>query len=114
MSSDHNKAVPIQNIKRKAKVCAVTWTVIYVLLLPLLSYSALLSVMIFDDPHLSIPKGLSIIFTISLIPLSLPVSVDLMWSSYVCEEYDKTLFFWSVPWLTLIAVLALDPIIQFL
>jgi len=114
MSSCQNKAEPIQNRKRKAKICAVIWTIIYVLLLPLLSYFALLSAMIFDNPHLSIPKGLSIIFTISLIPLSLPVSIDLMWSSYVCKEYSKTLFFWSVPWLTLIAVLAVDPIIQFL
>lgn len=114
MSSCQNKAEPIHNLKRKAKICAVAWTIIYVFLLPLLSYFALLSAMIFDDPHLSIPKGLSIIFTISLIPLSLPVSIDLMWSNYVCEKYGKTLFFWSVPWLTLIAVLALDPIIRFL
>ena len=114
MSSCQNKAEPIQNMKRKAKICAVTWTIIYILLLPFLSYFALLSSMIFDDPHLSIPKGLSIIFTISLIPLSLPLSVDLMLSSYVCEEYGKTLSFWSVPWLTLIIVLALNPIIRFL
>src|SRR5439155_13596148 len=102
ISSCQNKTEPIQNLKRKAKICAVAWTIIYALLLPPLSYFALLSAMIFDNPHLAIPKGLSIIFTISLIPLSLPVSIDLMWSSYMCEEYDKTLFFWSVPWLTLI------------
>jgi hypothetical protein len=114
MSSCQNKTKPLHHLKKKAKICAVAWTIMYVLLLPLLSYFALLSAMIFDNPHLSIPKGLSIIFTISLIPLSLPVSIDLMWSSYVCEEYDKTLFFWSLPWLTLIAVLALDPIIRFL
>lgn len=75
---------------------------------PLLSYFAILSAMIFDSPRLSISKGLSAIFFISFIPLSLPVSIDLMWSSYVCEEYDKTLFFWSIPWVTLIIVLALD------
>lgn len=114
MSSCQNGAEPIHNLKKKAKICAVTWTIIYVLLLPLLSYFALLSAMIFDSPHLSVPKGLSIIFSISLIPLSLPVSIDLMWSSYMCEEYRKTLFFWSVPWLTLIAALVLDPIIRFL
>ncbi|GAB4229608.1 MAG: hypothetical protein Tsb0021_07430 [Chlamydiales bacterium] len=114
MSSYQNAAEPIQNLKRKAKICAVVWTMIYVLLLPLLSYFVLLSTMIFDDPHLSIPKGLFIIFTLSLIPLSLPLSVDLMWSSYVCEEYGKTLFFWLIPWLTLITVLAVDPIIRVL
>lgn len=112
MSSCQNETESIKSLKRKAKVCAIAWTIIYVLLLPFLSYFVLLLFMIFDNPGLSIPKGLSIIFTFSLIPLSLPVSVDLMWSSYVCKEYGKTLFFWSVPWLTLIAVLALEPIIQ--
>jgi len=96
------------NIKRKAKICAVVWTVTYILLFPILTYFALFSIMVFDDPHLSISKGLSIIFTISLIPLSLPVSIDLMWSSYVCEEYGKTLFFWAIPWITLIIILALN------
>jgi hypothetical protein len=105
------QAESIQDIKRKAKICSVVWTIIYIFLFPFLSYFALLSAMIFDNPHLSIPKGLSIIFTISLIPLSLPLSIDLMWSSYVCEEYGKTLFFGSVPWLTLIAVLAYNSII---
>ena len=112
MSSCQNKAELTQNLKSKAKICAVTWTIIYVLLLPLLSYFALLSAMVFDKPDLSILKGLSIIFIISLIPLSLPISIDLMWSSYVSEEYDRTLFFWSVPWLTLISILALDFIIS--
>lgn len=104
----------IKNPKRKAKICAVAWTIIYVLLFPLLSYFALLSAMIFDNPHLSIPKGLFIIFTITLIPLSLPVSIELMWSTYICKEYGKTLLYWLVPWLTLIVVLAIDPIIQLL
>ncbi len=114
MSSYQNGVEATQNLKKKAKICVVTWTIIYILLLPLLSYFALLSAMIFDDPHLSIPKGLSVIFTISFIPLSLPVSVNLMWSSYLCEEYGKTLVFWSIPWLTLLAVLIVDPIIRFL
>ncbi len=114
MSNCNNDTGSMQNSKKKARICAIAWTIIYIFLLPLLSYFALLSVMIFDNPHISIPKGLSFIFTVSLIPLSLPVSIDLMWSSYVCEEYGKIFFFWSVPWLTLITVLALDPIIRFL
>ena len=104
----------MQNIQRKAKICAVAWTIIYALLMLLLPYFTLFSFIIFDNPSLSIPKGLSIIFIMSLIPLSLPLSIDLMWSSYVCEEYGKTLFFWAIPWLTLITVFALDPLIRFL
>lgn len=112
MSDGLNKVSLNHNLKRKAKICAVAWTVIYSLLFPLLVYFALLSAMVFDKPDLSVLKGLSIIFIISLIPLSLPISIDLMWSSYVGEEYDKTLVFWSVPWLTLISVLILDFIIS--
>jgi len=114
MFSYHNKITQIYNVKRKAKICSTVWTVIYILLFPLLVYFALFSAMAFDSPHISTLKGLSIIFFVSLIPLSLPVSIDLMWSSYVCEEYDKTLIFWSVPWLTLMFVFALDFIVKFL
>jgi hypothetical protein len=69
--------------------------------------------MVFDNPRISSAKGLAIIFVFSLIPLSLPVSIDLMWSSYMCGEYGKSLIFWAIPWLTFIAVLALGSIIQF-
>jgi hypothetical protein len=104
----------ICNLKKKAKVCVVTWTIIYALLFPLLSYAALFSAMIFDNPNMSILRGLSIIFVTSLIPLSLPVSIDLMWSSYICEEYRKALTFWAIPWLTLISAIAFDALTQFL
>lgn len=110
----HERIEQVRGIKKKAKVCAILWTIIYVVLFPLLSYFALFSAMVFDSPHISLLNGLSIIFIISLIPLSLPVSIDLMWSSYVCEEYRKTLIFWSVPWLTFISVLALSALVQFL
>jgi hypothetical protein len=53
-----------------------------------------------------------IIFTISLIPLSLPLSIDLMWSNYLCGEYGKTLAYWSIPWLTGLFVLGLNALIQ--
>ena len=120
MSSCQNKAEPIQNLtgpiqnlKRTAKICAVAWTIIYVLLLPLLSYGALMLATISLSFHLSVPKGLFTVFTTALLPLSLPVSVDLMWSSYMCEEYGSTLFSWSVPWMTLIAVMVVHLIMQF-
>lgn len=102
------KAELNHSMKKKAKICAITWTIIYSLLFPLLAYFSLFSMLIFDNPDLSAFKGLSIIFIISLLPLSLPISIDLMWSSYVAEEYNKTLIFWSVPWLTFISLLILD------
>lgn len=113
MFSD-SKTEHIQNIERKAKLCAKSWTIIYALLFPIFSYFALLSAMVFDNPQLSIPVGLSIIFLFSLIPLSLPLSIELMWSSFMCEEYSRTLIFWSLPWVTIIFVMILESIISFL
>lgn len=112
MSGCQNPSEPILNIRRMAKYCAIFWTMIYVLLLPLLTYMALLSAMIFDNPRLSITKGVLLIFIFSLIPLSLPLSIDLMWSSYVCKEYRKTLLFWLLPWLTTIIVLTIEAAIR--
>lgn len=34
MFSCQNKAEPIQNVKKKAKICAVAWTITYVLFFP--------------------------------------------------------------------------------
>lgn len=98
--------------KKKAKICAIIWTFVYILFFPFLCYSAMLSFMVFDRPNISTPLGLSIIFIIFLIPLSLPLSVDLMWSSFICKEYKKVLFLWTIPFLTIILVLILNAIIQ--
>ena len=103
----------IQDIKRRAKICATAWTIIYALLFPILSYFSLFSAMVFDNPHISTLAGLSTIFAISLIPLSLPLSMELMWSSFICEEYKKTLFSWSLPWLTIVFFMVLDYLIRF-
>ncbi len=114
MSTYQNKAVLPHRHKKKAMICAIIWTIVYLLLLPFLSYFTLLSLMIFDNPYLSISKGLTIIFTIALIPLSMPVTIILMWSSYACKKYSKTLYFCLIPWLALIPLLILNSILQFL
>jgi hypothetical protein len=77
----HDGVEPVRGIKKRAKVCAIIWTIVYIVFFPLLCYFALLSAMVFDSPHMPPLNGLSTIFTISLIPLSLPVSVDLIGSS---------------------------------
>ena len=112
MSSD-SMVYHIQGIKRRAKICATAWSIIYALLFPILSYFSLFSAMVFDNSHISTLAGLSIIFVISLIPLSLPLSIELMWSSFICGEYKKTLIFWFPPWLTIVFVMVLDYLIRF-
>ena len=109
----HNKGkVNSHKRKKNAKVCASIGTFIYVLLFPLLTYFTLFSAMVFDSPRMSNAKGILTIFTIALVPLSLPLSIELMWSSYVCKEYGKSLVFISVPWITTVFVLALNFLIR--
>jgi hypothetical protein len=103
----------VHDIKRKAKTHAIAWTIIYTLFFPFAVYYALFSTMVFDSSQMPVLKGLSIIFISSLIPISLPLTIDLMWSSYLCEEYNKVLGFVSMPWLVFIGVVFLTSILQF-
>lgn len=88
-------------MKRAAIVFAIFWSVVYTLLFPVVIHFSLAGFMIFDRPGLSTSTGLAFVLMIYLIPLSMPVSVDLMWSSYVEKKYNKTLVFWLIPWVTL-------------
>lgn len=96
----------MQNLKIGAKICAITWTVLYALVLPPLSYYAFVAAALYGSEHFSIPKGLFDLFIMLSLPFSLPISIDLMWSSYVCGKYGKTLLFWLIPWLNLAVVMA--------
>lgn len=100
--------------KRKALICAIVWTVIYILIFPMVFQLVSISMMVFDNPTITALEGLSIIFMCSLIPLSLPVTIDLMWSSYLSEEYKKTFIFWLTPWLLLGFLLILCLLLEFL
>jgi len=99
--------------KKCAKRCAVSFTIIYVILFPFLFYMAMLSSMIFDNPHMTTTLGLSIIFTTFCIPLSIPVSIYLMWSRYFQGLYKKTGFFCTLPPLTFGAVYFILDVLPF-
>ena len=86
--------------RKNAKYFAIGFTVVYVIFFPFFFYMALLSGMIFDNPHMTTLIGLLIIFITFLIPLSMPVSIYLMWSRYFRGQYKKTRFFCTLPLLT--------------
>ena len=91
-------------VKKTAKCLAVISTLIYIVLFPPFFYMGLLSSMIFDNPRMTAPVGLSIIFLTLLISLSMPVSIYLIWSRYLRGLYKKTLFFCALPLMTFIGV----------
>lgn len=91
--------------KKWTKSWIFIWTVIYILFFPFSVIGGFISMIVFDNPSISVLKGLSTVFAIFLIPLSLIVSVYFMWSSYKKEKYDKALIYWSIPWGIFIFVL---------
>lgn len=99
--------------KKSTKRFATIFTMIYVILFPFLFYMAMLSGMIFDNPHMTNTLGLTIIFTTFCIPLSIPVSIYLIWSRYLRGQYKKAVFFCWLPLLTLVVVCFLIEILPF-
>ena len=55
------------------------------------------SLMVFDKPNLNIFLGISFIFLAVCAPLSIPVSVYLIWSRYCRGDYKKTRLFCALP-----------------
>lgn len=114
MATSVNQIKQSPRHKRTALIFTIVWTVIYILIFPLLMLATFLSMMVFDSPSISVLEGLSFIFMCSLFPLSLLVAISLMWSSYRSEKYKKTFIFGSIPWLLLGFLFILDPIVKFL
>lgn len=83
--------------KKKTKKCAWVATIIYCLLFPFLFMFAAASAMIFDDPSMPTPLGLSIIFLCFCVPLSIPFTFYFVWSRYSQGEYKKSRQFCLIP-----------------
>ena len=98
--------------KKIAKISATLWTIIYIPLFLVLVGKAPWLIMVFDSPSISLFKGLSSIFMVSFIPLALPISIDLMWSSYVSEKYYRAMFSWLLPLAVFLGIRVLDQIIR--
>jgi len=88
--------------RKSAKYFAAGFTVLYMVLFLPFFYMGFLSSMVFDNPRMTVPVGLSIIFLTFLISLSMPVSIYLIWSRYLRGEYKKTRIFCALPIFTFI------------
>lgn len=82
---------------KKCKRGLILCTVIYVLLFPFLLYMGLLSSMVSDSPRIT-PFFVGVImFIVFCMPLSIPVSIYLMWSRYFRKQYDEARLFSRMP-----------------
>lgn len=93
--------------------CAARWfTTIYILLFPICFGMAWFSPMVFDCPRMTALVGLSIIFLMCLIPLSVPVSIYLMWSRFSKGHYKKLYIFCFLPIFTFIGASILSEVLM--
>lgn len=102
------------SVKKTTKYLAVVSTFIYIVLFPFFFYMGLLSSMVFDNPRMTTPVGLSIVFLTLLISLSMPVSIYLIWSRYLRGLYKKALFFCTLPLITFIGVSLITALLEVL
>jgi hypothetical protein len=115
MNNSKDNALAEKNLdKKKAKCWAIRWTVFYLILFPIFFYTALLSFMVFDGPRITMPIGLSIIFTWFWTPLSMLATTFLIWLSYFREQYKKTRLYCAVPFITFGAFVLVNAIIDVL
>lgn len=79
--------MPEGNEKKKTKIFAWSATVLYLLLAPLFAFVAYLSAFLSDSPN--IPHGLIllVVFLYLLVLLSIPVTLYLVWSRYLRNNF---------------------------
>src|SRR5262249_14449635 len=100
--------------KKRTKYLANICTVIYILLLPIAGYAALLSPMVFDKPTMTIPIGFIIMFLIVCVPISLLISILNIWTQYSKQQYRRVQFFCLLPFYTFGAVFLLNALLHIL
>ncbi len=90
--------------QKKLKQKLAIYTVIYVVLFPILWIAGMVSPMVASGPRTPDFLVLPLIILVFLMPLSVPVSIYLMWSRYCSRKYDKARIFAVLPIYTIIFV----------
>ena len=96
-----------EGLRKTAKYSTIGWTLIYVMLFPSFLYIAFISGMVLENPKTTVPIGLTMMFVMFWIPLSMPISVYLMWSHFSHHKYNRTIFWGLLPLLTFVVALLL-------
>jgi magnesium-transporting ATPase (P-type) len=111
MPSDSSTEKIVPSLQKRPKWTPTACTIIYIILFPFLFYMGMLSPMVVDGTHTPPFLVALSIFAVFLIPLSLPVSIYLMWSRYSRNQHEKARFFSRLPLFTFAGVfLILDGI----
>jgi|GEM_PF-6785514 len=97
-----------------AKYYAIFLTFVYTLLFPCFLWMSIFSLVFVEGSKRPISIGLAMVFAIFGIPLSMPISVYLMWSKFCRQKYKMTLWWGILPILSfIVAELLIDFIAPF-
>lgn len=103
----------INNDSKKTKGSLRIATTFYLILLPFAAAFAVGSLLAFDSPSLPIPIGLTIIFLYWCIPISIPITIYLMWRQYSTGNYKKSRYLLWIPVYIMIALFLFGFLINF-
>jgi len=92
----------------------IVCTTLYIILFPFLVYLALLSSMVSDGPQITPFMVGLIMFIMFSLPLSIPISLYLMWSRYLQNQIDKARVFSLLPFYTAVIVFILLGVLPYL
>jgi hypothetical protein len=98
--------------QKRSKKYAWIATIIYLLLFPILIGLAGASFMVFDSSSMTIIGGLSLIFMYFCIPVSIPITLYLVWSRYTQGKYRQSRVFCLIPLVILIMTAIYDSLIS--
>lgn len=112
-----NDGVDFQNIEisqeqKKARRFVTIWTCIYIILFPFVFWMSLWSILVFDNPSMTVPIGISIICAFLGVPFSMLVCVWKMWSKYFHAQYDKICWFCALPLLAFVFAICVNTVLQ--
>lgn len=112
-----NESTDLQTIEispeqKKARRFVTIWTCLYIILFPFVFWMSLWSILVFDNPSMTVPIGITIICAFLCVPFSMLVSIWKMWSKYFHEQYDKIYWFCALPLFALLLAICVNIVLQ--
>lgn len=99
-------SIAIQRDQNKTQICAGTTIILYLFLLPEFSMMALASSLIFDNPNMTEILGLPFVFLFFSVPLSVPITLYMVWREYSRGKYTMSCWLCLIPLFLIIATIS--------
>lgn len=102
------------NEQSRARICGFICSFVYLALFFLSFYLFVFVPQLLGNPEMTTKLGLLLIFLSLLTPLSIVVSIGLMWNRYLNQDYKRFYLACYIPPVTVVTVIILLKLIQIL